>query len=83
MKNVTISMQDHVAQWARVHAARQGKSVSRMIGELLEQLMQEMEAYDTTMTRYLTRERGPLGGSDGYPSRDQLHERNDARRTSS
>ena len=36
MKNVTISMRDDTARWARVEAAKAGKSLSRWIGEKLE-----------------------------------------------
>jgi hypothetical protein len=35
MKNVTISMDEETAAWARVEAAKQGKSLSRYVGELL------------------------------------------------
>jgi len=75
MKNVTVTMPEEVARWARIHAARQGKSVSRMIGELVERLMEEDEAYEATMQRYLSRERGALGGAQGYPTRDAIHDR--------
>jgi hypothetical protein len=35
MKNVTITLDEAVAQWARVEAAKAGKSLSRWIGERL------------------------------------------------
>ena len=35
MKNVTITLDEKVAQWARVEAAKAGKSVSRFVGDLL------------------------------------------------
>jgi hypothetical protein len=35
MKNITISMDDETAAWARVEAAKAGKSVSRFIGDML------------------------------------------------
>ena len=75
MERITVFLRDHIARWARVHAARQGKSLSRMIGELVENLMEQTEAYEATMRRYLARERGPLGGSGRYPKRDDLHRR--------
>jgi len=34
MKNVTITLDEETAAWARVHAAKQNMSVSRMIGEM-------------------------------------------------
>lgn len=78
MKNVTVTMPDDVAQWARVHAAKQGMSVSRMISKVVERLMRESETYDVAMHRYLSRERGELGGAAGYPGREQLHDRGEA-----
>jgi hypothetical protein len=35
MKNVTISMDDETAAWARVEAAKRGKSLSRYVGDVL------------------------------------------------
>jgi hypothetical protein len=35
MKNVTITLDEKVAHWARVEAAKAGKSLSRWIGERL------------------------------------------------
>ena len=37
MKNVTITLDEELARWARIEAARQTKSLSRLIAELLEQ----------------------------------------------
>jgi predicted CopG family antitoxin len=79
MKNVTVTMDEEVAQWARVHAAKQGKSVSRMIGELLVRHRREQEGYEVAMRRFLTRERGPIGlDSTERPSREELHDRGGA-----
>ena len=36
MKNVTISMDEDTARWARIEAAKAEKSLSRWIGEKLE-----------------------------------------------
>lgn len=78
MKNVTVTMDEEVAQWARVHAAQQGKSVSRMIGELVERHRREQEGYEISLRRFLARERGPIGAdSPRRPSRDELHDRGD------
>ena len=35
MKNVTVTMEDSVADWARMEAARRNTSVSRLVGEML------------------------------------------------
>ncbi len=36
MKNVTITLDEDLARWARVEAAKAGKSLSRWIGDRLE-----------------------------------------------
>ena len=35
MRNVTVTMEDSVAEWARLEAARRNTSVSRLVGEML------------------------------------------------
>jgi hypothetical protein len=39
LRNVTVTLEEDVAQWARVEAARQDTSVSRLLGALLKQRM--------------------------------------------
>ncbi len=41
MKNVTISLNEKIARWARVKAAEQDKSLSRFLAELLEERMRD------------------------------------------
>ena len=43
MKNVTVSMDDAVAEWARLEAARRNTSVSRLLGELLQEAAAQRE----------------------------------------
>jgi len=72
MKNVTISMDDSVAEWARLEAARRNTSVSRLVGEMLAEKMRHDDAYERAMQDWMHRERS--WGSDGnpYPKRDAL-----------
>ncbi|WP_298434646.1 CopG family transcriptional regulator [Ottowia sp.] len=49
MKNVTITVDDGVLEWARVEAARRGSSVSRMVGEMLAEKMRQEDAYAQAM----------------------------------
>jgi hypothetical protein len=74
MKNVTVTMEDEVADWARMEAARRNTSVSRMIGELLADKMRHDDAYERAMREEL--EFKSIGTSDGrYPSREELYDR--------
>lgn len=52
MKNITITLDEKTAAWVRVHAARQGKSVSRLLGELLRQQMADTREYHEAMRRF-------------------------------
>jgi len=77
MKNVTITLDEETAAWARVRAAQRNLSLSRFVGELLEQQMHEAREYEQAMRRYLSR--GPFralkGRAERYPTRDELHDR--------
>jgi hypothetical protein len=41
VKNVTISLDEKTAAWARKQAAEQNTSLSRLVGELLESSMRQ------------------------------------------
>jgi len=53
VKNVTITMDDAVAEWVRVEAARRGTSVSRLLGEWLADKMRQEDAYAQAMREAL------------------------------
>jgi hypothetical protein len=65
MKNVTVTMEDQVADWARMEAARRNTSVSRLIGELLAEKMRHDDSYERAMREAL--EFKSFGHSDGRP----------------
>jgi len=75
VKNVTITLDESVARWARIRAARENTSVSRFVGELLRAQMVEEEGYEAAMQRYLARRPVRLKAAGGYPRRDELHDR--------
>lgn len=76
MKNVTITLDEKTAAWARVHAAQRDMSVSRMIGELLRRRMQEVRDYDEAMRRFLAKRPVKLGRpGQRYATREELHDR--------
>lgn len=76
MKNVTITLDEVTAAWARVHAAQRNASLSRFIGELLQQHMRESREYDEALRRFLARKPAKLKGErEHYPKREELHER--------
>lgn len=42
LRNVTVTLEEDVAQWARIEAAKRDTSVSRLLGELLKQRMEKL-----------------------------------------
>jgi hypothetical protein len=81
MKNITITLDEATAGWARLHAASRGISVSRLIGELLQSQMQHDADYEEAMRRFLAKQPVCLRGADQrYPTRDEIHDRAGLRR---
>lgn len=80
MKNVTITMDEEVARWARVAAAERNTSVSRMVGEILRARMESDRQYDLAREQFMAVEPRRLRKSGHrLPSREELHERSDLR----
>lgn len=44
LRNVTVTLEEDVAQWARIEAARRDTSVSRLLGEILKERMGKLAA---------------------------------------
>jgi len=74
LRNITITLEENVARWARIEAAKQDTSVSRLLAAILKHHMQDKNGYDVAMRRALARK--PFLKSDGrYLSREEAHER--------
>jgi len=75
MKNVTLSLDEEVARWARIWAAEHDTSVSRFVGDLLRQRMEAEQGYQAAMRANLARPPVELKQAGGYPEREALHDR--------
>lgn len=76
MKNVTITIEEDVARWARVWAAEHDTSVSRILGETLKEKMDKEASYARAQKSYFSRQAKPLKGSkQTYPERNEVYER--------
>jgi hypothetical protein len=76
MKNVTVTMTEDVARWARVEAARRGISLSRMLGEILRERMELEEAYRQRQAEFNAVEARQLRAPGRtLPAREELHDR--------
>ena len=63
MKNLTITVEDSVLEWARVEAARRGTSVSRMVGDFMAEMKQREDTYERAYLAWRTDERTWQGGA--------------------
>ncbi len=73
MKNVTVTMEDSVADWARMEAARRNTSVSRLVGELLAEKMRHDDAYERAMNEWLQHDLKFSSDGSPYPTRDAIY----------
>jgi hypothetical protein len=80
VKNVTVTLDEETARWARVEAAKREMSVSRLIRTLLQENMRQNRTYEVARRRYLARPARRLNESAApYPSRDEVHDRSGLR----
>ena len=76
MKNVTITLDEEVARWARVQAAEHNTSVSRLVGEMLREKMLAEKSYQMAMDQYLSQPPRELKDPAAkYPTREELYGR--------
>lgn len=75
MRNVTIKLDDDLARWARIRAAEEDKSLSRLIADMLRQARQSDERYRAAAAEFASISPVPLKEKGGYPGRESLHER--------
>lgn len=76
MNKLTITLDDKIAAWVRVYAAKHNMSVSRVIGELLRQRMRESHEYDEAMRRFLRKAPVRLKRAGArYAKREETHDR--------
>jgi len=75
MKNVTITLDENVARWARIRAAELNASVSRLVGEMLREKMRDDDRYDQAGRDYLSQKPLKLRKpGTRYPKREELHD---------
>ncbi len=80
MKNITITLDEKTAAWARVHAAEQGKSLSRLLGEILQERMRDFREYEEAKRRFLESKPFNFDWIDGRkPTRDEINDRSSLR----
>jgi len=75
LKNVTITLSEETAHWARKKAAEENTSVSKLVGRMLEEQMRRTDDYWRAYARW--KKIGPIPGMDASErgSRESIHER--------
>ena len=73
LRNVTVTLEEGVARWARLEAARRDISVSRLIAGMLKDQMDEKKRDREAMHRALSRE--PFLNFGRYMTREEIHDR--------
>lgn len=77
-QNITLSLPEEYLREARIVAVRRGTSVSRLLAEMLKEVVEQEKGYALAKERSLaTLEQGRDLGTGGHVrwSRDELHER--------
>ncbi|QTD46073.1 CopG family transcriptional regulator [Ottowia testudinis] len=75
MKNVTITVEDSVLEWARVEAARRNTSVSRMLGEFMREMQRRDDVYERAYQEWRNEPRTWRSDGSPYPKRDEIYDR--------
>ena len=76
MRNVTITLDEQAAAWARVRAAEKAMSLSRFLGELVHREMRHSREYEEAMRAALAEKPLKLKGPwKPYPKREELYDR--------
>jgi hypothetical protein len=75
MRNVTITLEENIAKWAKVWVVKHDSSLSRMLGNELKIKMKLDLDYDRAKESFLSKKPQLLSSpGDKYPSRDSLYD---------
>jgi hypothetical protein len=81
MKNITITLDDQTAEWARAQATEQGLSLSRYVSDVLRKQLPKAQSYERAMNSFLAREPWTLRNpGEKLPTREELYDRGMLRR---
>jgi hypothetical protein len=81
MKNVTITLNEDAARWARIEAAKRDISLARFVGEMIEEKMAVENRQDEALQRIFSRPRTVLRlAGEKLPTREEIYDRPGLRR---
>jgi hypothetical protein len=58
-RTITVALEEEIARWARIEAARSETSVSNLLGAILKERMLHNDGYERAMRRVLARKAFP------------------------
>jgi hypothetical protein len=78
LQNMTITVDDEVAKWARIRAAEENTSVSRLVGDLLRDQMRQRQRFEQARRQFRALRSGVISNAP-CPTREELHDRTGVR----
>ena len=78
MKNITVTLDEQAAAWARVRAAERNMSLSRYLGELVRKEMRHSREYEEAYRAFLAEK--PLKMKGRFLTREEANDRAGLRR---
>ncbi len=80
LRNVTITLEEDVAEWARIEAAKRDTSVSKLVGEMLREKRLQSDEYKAAYLLYLRMQDVPLpeipaGRGPAWTGREDANDR--------
>ena len=75
LRNVTVTLEEDVARWARIEAAKADTSVSRLLGDMLKERMEKDANCEKAMKRALARKKS----DKRYLTSEEIHDRTNLR----
>jgi hypothetical protein len=74
LRKITITLEQDLARWVRVEAARNDTSISRYLANILKERMKQNDKYNAAKRRALAHK--PFLKSNGqYLTREKAHDR--------
>ncbi|MDX2153976.1 MAG: hypothetical protein SFV54_24760 [Bryobacteraceae bacterium] len=75
LRNITITLSEEAARWARLKAAEQATSVSKLVGRMIEDQMRRGDDYWQAYETWKAIRPSAAKGAATRMSRDQAHAR--------
>ncbi len=75
LKNMTITVEEEVARWARRKAAEENTSVSKLVGQMLAENMKRSDDYWQAYEHWKSVKGFPARPGVKMPTREEAHER--------